>query len=163
MKQTDSYIEQVKQFHEKHDFAVGLDLTAVKSDEEGIASSQLMAAARVLKDLSTQWERGGRSPSDTHFDPRLLRAHLILEEVSETLEGLALKNEIKTLDGLADACFVLSGTGVTFDLPLDEAMQEVTRSNMTKAVKTGDVRLRNKGEGYEPPDLNKVLEAHRRK
>lgn len=162
MKQTDSYIEQVKQFHEKHGYAVGLKLPEVESDPEGIASSQLMSAARVLKDISTQWEKGGRSPSDTHFDPRLLRAHLILEEIGETLEGLALKNEVKTLDGMADACFVLSGTGVTFDLPLDEAMQEVTRSNMTKSVRTGDVRLRNKGEGYEPPDLARVIAEHRR-
>lgn len=162
MKQTDSYIEQVKQFHEKHGYTVGLKLPEVESDPEGIASSQLMSAARVLKDISAQWEKGGRSPSDTHFDPRLLRAHLILEEIGETLEGLALKNEVKTLDGMADACFVLSGTGVTFDLPLDEAMQEVTRSNMTKGVRTGDVRLRNKGESYEPPDLARVIAEHRR-
>ena len=49
-------------------------------------------------------------------------------------------------------------------LPLDKAFAEVHRSNMTKRVQTNDpdkARVRDKGPGYEPPDLARVLEEHR--
>lgn len=95
-------------------------------------------------------------------DQRALRAELMLEELSEVLQALQDRDELELLDGLADLMYVTVGTGVKFDLPVEDAFQEVHRSNMTKgaaaAAHSGD---KGKGEGYSPADLRGVLDSHR--
>lgn len=92
-------------------------------------------------------------------DYRFLRVSLILEEVAELIEGLMEGDEIQTLDGMADSIYVINGTAVTYDLPLNAAFVEVHNSNMSKTA-TGP-RLEDKGSSYRPPDLSLILEEHR--
>lgn len=94
-----------------------------------------------------------------HEDKRLLRAHLLIEELGETLIAMGGGRELDTLDGLTDLLYVLIGAAITFDLPLCEAFNEVHSSNMTKSA-TGP-RLRDKGSNYRPPQLAKVLKEYR--
>ena len=149
----------VQEFHEKHGFDQKLWLSHY---EGATASEALLVAASVLKGLSQRFESGHTEKSEA-YDPRLMRAHLMLEELAETLEGLGTSDEVKTLDGLADLMYVMNGCAVAFRLPLQKAFEEVHRSNMTKAVRVkGDIRLRNKGDSYSPPDLKGVLHDSRR-
>lgn len=156
--------QQVREFHDKHSYDVDLSLKN-KFEKIGseVGTSILHTYARILNDMSSSLESGTPAPGQdsSEYDPRLLRAHLMLEELAETIEGLAQRNELKVLDGLADLSYVTHGTAVTFGLPLDAAFDEVHRSNMTKGVRHGDVRLRTKGEDYQPPDLQRVLDCHR--
>ncbi len=95
-------------------------------------------------------------------DQRLFRAHLILEEVSELLEELANRDEVKCLKELADVLYVVIGTAVAFDLPIDEAFEEVHSSNMTKGAAAGTHDGdRGKGEGYRKADVRGILIGHR--
>lgn len=87
-------------------------------------------------------------------DVRWLRAHLMLEELSEVLAGLASCDKVETLDGLADLSYVVLGTAAVYNLPLAEAFEEVHNSNMTKTP--SDQRCSDK-TGYTPPDLEKLL------
>lgn len=149
----------VEEFHKKHGFDHKLWLSHY---EGATASEALLLAATVIKSLSSQFESGHSAKSNA-YDPRIMRAHLMLEELAETLQGLGESDEVKTLDGLADLMYVMHGTAVAFRLPLQKAFEEVHRSNMTKAVRVkGDVRLRNKGDDYSPPDLKGVINDSRR-
>ena len=89
---------------------------------------------------------------------RRLRAHLMIEELGETLIALGRGQMTRTFDGLLDLLYVTIGTAVTYDFPISEGFTEVHRSNMTK-IKS-DVRLRDKGAEYSPPNLSAVLAAH---
>lgn len=97
-------------------------------------------------------------------DPRFLRAHLLLEELSETLLSMSEGDEVGVLDGLTDLLYVLLGVAVVFDLPIEEAFWEVHKSNMTKIPQSNDqsrTRVRLKGPSFVPPDLASVLRVYR--
>lgn len=93
-----------------------------------------------------------------------LRGHLISEELSELLEAFASGDEVRVLDALGDLLYVILGTAVTTELPLAAAFIEIHKSNMTKRRQASDpdgARVRVKGEGYQPPDLKRVLDESR--
>lgn len=144
-------IDAVQEFHA----AKGIDFKQ-ELVPAPYASTEAHTTAGIMRDAA---ERLLRMHADNN-DRRLLRMHLILEEVSELIDGINCGDELETLDGMADAIVVICGTAVTFDLPLSEAFEEVHRSNMTKKPKTGP-RLRDKGDDYSPPDLEHILKEHR--
>ena len=151
----------VKDFHHKHGFPIEHRLEECPVDSN--MRHALLAHGDKLVGLSKQMLVMAKS-DDYKGDFRPLRAHLMLEELGETLRAMAVCDEIGTLDGLADLMYVTLGTGVVFDLPVDAAFVEVHRSNMTKAVQVNDpdkIRLRDKGPDYVPPDLRAVLEDYR--
>jgi len=94
-------------------------------------------------------------------DSRYLRIHLMLEELGEAVASMINGDEVALLDALTDLVFVTIGTAVTFDLPISEAFNEIYDANMTKTPKLGP-RLRDKGEMYIPPDLEKIFKEHRK-
>ena len=94
-------------------------------------------------------------------DQRLLRTHLIAEEFSELMDALACKDELEGLDALGDLLYVVIGTALQFDLPLDRGFDEIHASNMTKHTAKqaacnhdGD---KGKGPDYIAPDLATIL------
>jgi predicted HAD superfamily Cof-like phosphohydrolase len=89
-------------------------------------------------------------------DPRRLRAHHMVEELAETLDAMAIGDEVEFADGLTDLVYVVVGTAVKFGLPLHRLWDEVHRSNMTKTFDGGN---HPKGEGYTPPRIREVLDA----
>lgn len=93
-------------------------------------------------------------------DPRILRAQLMVEELSEVLEAMLKGHELELLDGLADLLYVVLGTALTFDLPIVAAFHEVHFSNMTKQHgQRGRVKIR--GDKFKKPDLVTILERYR--
>jgi len=166
-------MQAVREFHEKHGFAVNSSLAGdrlpMAYGHETSADEQLKAVSIILHHFANGWENGTISKSvkgvlGETFDLRLMRGHLIDEESGELHQGLAERDEVKTLDALADLLYVVVGTAVSYGLPLDRAFYEVHKSNMTKAVKAGgedDLRCRNKGASYVPPDLKHLLAVFR--
>lgn len=117
-----------------------------------------------LQDDLTRWSEHFLHVYKQCGDLRALRAHLILEECGETMRGMGDLDEIKLLDGLGDLDYVVNGTAAAFGLPLDAAFDEIHKSNMTKRRQDDDpdaARCRQKGEGFVPPDLAKVIREHR--
>lgn len=97
-------------------------------------------------------------------DVRLKRMELILSEFIELIEALCDSNEEETLDALADMQYVIVGTALTFGLPLEEAFEEVHRSNMTKTPDANDHHegCNGKGDSYSAPDIKRVLREARK-
>lgn len=141
--------EMVREFHEKHEIPVSIQLSG--EWDVGLSTAKIHTAASAVILL--------RAFLHTN-DDRLLRAHLMCEELSEILDALLRCDEVGLLDGLADLEYVTTGTAVTFGLPLDAAFIEVHRSNMTKKVTVGS-RIRDKGEDYSPPDIEGVIRCAR--
>ena len=93
-----------------------------------------------------------------------LRLHLELEELAEKFQALLDGDEVAFLDGAADQLYVQLGTAAIYDLPLQEAFDEVHRSNMTKEKQPDDPhaqRLRSKGPNYRAPNLRGILGLYR--
>lgn len=91
-------------------------------------------------------------------DPRYMRAHLLLEELGETLRAMSTGDKLKMYDGLLDLAYVAVGTCVKFGLPFTEGFDEVHRSNMSKTSgMDADNRGNGKGPNYTPPNLERIL------
>lgn len=95
-------------------------------------------------------------------DGRWLRVELMLEELAEAIQGMALNNEEQTLDGLVDLVYVTIGTANALDLPFNAAFNEVHRSNMTKTSSAAR-HSGNKGKGpnFKPANICAILEQFR--
>jgi predicted HAD superfamily Cof-like phosphohydrolase len=96
-----------------------------------------------------------------------LRLALIKEEYDELFEACAAKDAVGVLDALSDIEYVLNGTyeALGFSQYKQAALEEVHRSNMSKANTDGTVRRAPitgkilKGDNYSPPNLAKILEG----
>lgn len=139
-------IDAVRAFHE------AMNVSHPQRMREAF-QAELQRHAQTLAAISDQLEaRVGDE------DGRYLRAHLMIEELGELIEAMAQGRLVDTLDGLADLCYVVFGTAVMFGLPLAEAFAEVHCSNMTKQRKADDPgRIRDKGETYRPPNIERLL------
>ena len=152
-------VEKTKLFHCKQGFPLKEDLTKHEDDDEKttayldeIANEMLTSATMIENKMKT----------DGGYDLRLARTQLMMEELGETILGLAYRDEIATLDGLSDLSFVTIGTAVSYDLPLIEGLNAVCDSNLTKSPHAkDDKRVRDKGPDYRSPNLKRVLSLHR--
>lgn len=102
-----------------------------------------------------------------------LRKRLIREEFNELCdacdqfhaaeghkERYAAKVDI--LDALADLQYVLSGFGIVFGLPVEEAFERVHKANMAKLFPDGRPHYREDGkvlkpDGWTPPVLDDLV------
>lgn len=110
-----------------------------------------------------------------NLDTLVLRMKLIAEEANEAIDA---GEDIKTamlrgtrpseetvahfLKELADLQYVLSGCAVAFGLPLQEAVDEVHESNMTKIGDDGMAKFNDagkvlKGPHYRPAEMQRVV------
>lgn len=92
---------------------------------------------------------------------KVLRLRLMMEELGELAAAMHANNAVLVADGLADLMYVVVGTAIAYDLPINEIFREVHTSNMTKAPldKTSKGGKVSK-EGYAPPDIKTILELH---
>ena len=95
---------------------------------------------------------------------KTMRMSLILEEVEEYVRGLLNNDIVEVADALADLVYVVYGAAIEHGINLDEVIEEVHKSNMSKLHhETGEPIYREdgkvlKGQNYFPPDVKKVLE-----
>ncbi len=85
----------------------------------------------------------------------MFRNSLLLNEVAELFTAIHNKGEIEIADGLADVIYIVIGTCVILNVPIDEVLAEVHKSNMTKDK--GAV----KGKDFILPDIKKVYQLKR--
>ena len=73
-------------------------------------------------------------PNIFNKDPNLtkLRLELIKEEVSELEDAIKNKDFPEVVDALADILYVVYGAGASFGVNLNEALDMVHKSNMSK-------------------------------
>ncbi len=149
-------VEKTRKFMLKINDAVNKSLPELK--ENGRLSKYLRDTANVMLRVAKKME----DAMSNEQDPRFLRTQLMIEELGETILGLANCDEVETLDGLSDLTFVTTGTAIAFGLPIVEGFDEVCDSNLTKSPrKEDDVRLRDKGPDYVPPNMERVLSWYR--
>ena len=149
-------IELTKLFHVKHGFTVGAKLEDCKNEETNVLLDRI---ATMMLQFAKQLE----SLLKPNVDERIPRVQLMIEELGESIEAMAHRDEVALLDGLSDLMFVTMGTAIALDLPLEAGVLEVCNSNLTKATRQfGDDRLRDKGTSYKPPNMAGVIEVYRR-
>ncbi len=95
---------------------------------------------------------------------RDLRKRLLHEEYMEYLAGEEAHDMEEIADGLADMAYIICGTALTYGIPLEQVFDVVQRSNMKKLWPDGKSRVQESGkvrkpEGWEPPDIAKVLKV----
>lgn len=91
-----------------------------------------------------------------------LRLALTAEELDELAEALKARDLVEVADALADIVYVVYGSAISFGIDLDEVLEEVHRSNMSKLGHDGKAVTRSdgkviKGPQYEEPDVEGVL------
>lgn len=143
----------VREFHKKQGFPLDVRLKKPKSPTHELLLQMYGSVAGHADFI----EKPGLK-SQIEGDPSLYRVHLILEEVGEMIEAMMDGDEVRLADALADLAYVTFGTAETYGIPLHHVLEEVHRSNMTKKVRSGpDDRMRDKGEGYTPPNIAKAI------
>jgi len=93
-------------------------------------------------------------------DPRIFRCHIMVDELGETLVAISNNDEIEVADGLADLAYVLVGTAILHNIPLETVFREVHRSNLTKGFIPGqDGRIKGlyRSAEYSPPDIEAAI------
>ena len=93
-------------------------------------------------------------------DPRIFRCHIMVDELGEILVAMSNNDEIEVADGLADLSYVLNGTAVLYNLPLETIFREVHRSNLTKGFVPGqDGRVKGlyRPATYSPPNIKTAI------
>lgn len=89
-----------------------------------------------------------------------LRIKLMTEELKETIEALDVRDIYELSDGLADLLYVVFGTAVSYNIPIDEIFTEVHRSNMTKDGPNNEYGKTLKGPNWEPPRIKEIIDRH---
>lgn len=107
-------------------------------------------------------ENRGDSKGCLGLETAQLRAKLIEEESSEAIEAIETNNDVEHIaKELADVVYVCYGAARAYGIPLDLAIEEVHKSNMTKLI-GGPVRRADgkllKGEHFKEADMRKVME-----
>lgn len=149
-------------FHEKYLFPAGGTVKAMQiSDKDGTTSFHLNEVAKFCLGTSEMLKMKGIADG-VRGDVRLYRMHLLLEELGEMAGAMMEGNDEELADAVADLDYVLTGTALSFSIPMDECFREVHKSNMSKQAPTPeDPRMRRKGRGYRPPDIKKALKEGR--
>lgn len=109
-----------------------------------------------LVDKILQFQHEKEFPTEVSLDDSeyiMFRNSLLMEEVSELFAAIYRKDRVEIADGLADVLYIVLGTCGILNIPIEEVLEEVHRSNMTKDK--GAV----KGEGYERPNIKRILDG----
>jgi predicted HAD superfamily Cof-like phosphohydrolase len=152
MNLTDS-LEKVRQFHQHIGAPVSESAQLLACDRESLTG----IATQVLK-LSLACSGMGAEKDDQ----LLLRLGMLLEEVSEWVYAHARGDLVAAADAWADHLYVLLGDAVAAGLPAEDLFEAIHASNMTKAPgQTSWPGKAVKDQGYQPPDVARVLQTRR--
>jgi len=90
----------------------------------------------------------------------------MLSELMETMAAFCQSDEVALADGLADLLYVVVGTMIAFDIPMEATFAEVHKSNMTKSTVKSDVNnhtgSRGKGKNFQEPAIAACIKIARR-
>ena len=92
------------------------------------------------------------------------RTSFLMEELAEYTQAITKKDAAGALDALVDIVYIALGTAWLFNLPFEQAWQEVQRANMSKIRTKSKSKKRGtsfdvvKPKGWRPPDIEQVIE-----
>lgn len=91
-----------------------------------------------------------------------LRLELIEEELDEFVEAAVAEDIVGVADALGDLLYVVIGAALEYGIPLNEVVDEIHRSNLSKLDENGKPIYREdgkvmKGPNFSPPNIGKVL------
>ena len=106
-------------------------------------------------------------PEFRDADYTKMRLALIEEEFKELQEAVRIMSIVGVADALGDLVYVIYGMAISMGIPLDEIVEEIHFSNMTKLDRDGKPIYREdgkvlKGPNYRPPRLGPILMWHER-
>jgi predicted HAD superfamily Cof-like phosphohydrolase len=110
--------------------------------------------ARELRRLADRCRQTGESR-----DGLCARLALALEELAEWAEAHVAGDLVAAADAWGDRAYVLLGDAVAAGLPAEAIFAEVHRSNMTKTAAAGFGAKPTKGDHFEPPRLETILQS----
>ena len=109
-------------------------------------------------------QTNGTEPQLIAENEFLLRYNLMAEENDEYKEACWNGDLVEIADALGDQLYILCGTILKHGLQhkIENVFKEIHRSNMSKLDAEGKPIFREdgkiqKGPGYSPPDINKIL------
>lgn len=159
-KEMKSEQEMVQEFHERNGFIVNESIYDSKHNDE-LCDKELGYLAEKLK-VQVDSIENMAVKSQAIGDERLYRSWLMLEELTEVIEAMAINSEELLADGLGDLKYVVEGTAITYNIPMKEVFEEICKSNMAKKKRTYDNnRMRDKGMGWKRPDIIGAIEKGR--
>lgn len=93
----------------------------------------------------------------------VLRHSLISEELHEFATAANERDIVGIADALGDLLYVVVGAALEYGIPIDEVMDEIQRSNLSKLDENGKAVYRKdgkvmKGPNFSPPNIQGVLE-----
>lgn len=128
-----------------------------------IAPARTDELAKRMKQLG---EHLNFAAEKEYGDILLLRLQLLQEELAELAEGMVDGDPVACLDALVDLQYVLDGTVLALGMQdvMEEAFEEVHRSNMSKLDHRGEPIFSNSGrvkksDRYRPPNLRRLLSS----
>lgn len=118
-------------------------------------------------DLDNTTHRGV-GPRDVDPDLMAFRIRFLHEELREFEVAVESNDRVQQFDALLDLVYVAMGTAHLLGLPWQAGWDEVQRANLTKirAAADGSDSVRGsafdvvKPEGWQPPDLERVLNPY---
>lgn len=128
----------------------------------GDAPLPAVSAGELVMEFHETYGQPIRKQPELHIPEKDLRFTLIKEEFEEYEEALAEDDLVEVVDALADMIYVIYGAAITHGVDLDEVLQEVQRSNMSKLGADGKPIWREdgkilKGPNFSEPDIAKIL------
>jgi NTP pyrophosphatase (non-canonical NTP hydrolase) len=96
-------------------------------------------------------------------DLEVLRVGLIEEEFHELLSALTERDLVEVADALGDLVYVIYGFAIVLGINLDDVLEEIQRSNLSKLDDDGKPIYREdgkvlKGPNFSPPNIQEVLD-----
>jgi len=150
--------QKVTEFHLRHRFPVGISVKANRRLSWVMMWFVCKITFLVSKMAIVYWKISKTNKESFY------RVHLVLEETAEMMEAINNGNEIKAADGLGDLLYVVVGVATCYWLPAHEIVMEVCKSNETKKLRTkNNVRMRDKGSDWIPPDFKKAINLGRKR
>lgn len=124
-----------------------------------------MTISQQVREFHKTYSQPIRTIPTINVPERKLRLDLILEEVKELQDALEADDIVEVADALGDIAYVVFGAALTFGIPLDEIIDEIHRSNMSKLGADGKPIYREsdrkvlKGESYfaPTPGIERIL------
>lgn len=95
-----------------------------------------------------------------------LRINLIEEEFTELKQALENNDIVEIADALGDILYVTYGTGLHYGINLDEIVEEIHSSNLSKLDENNNPIFREsdgkilKGPNYRKPDLSSIINKY---
>lgn len=138
----------------------------IKELENRIAEleTQHVSPYYLVHEFHTVYGQPVRDTPQINIPALQMRLELIMEEAEEYREAVEAGDFIEMADALADLVYVAYGAAIEHGINLDEVLQEVQRSNMSKLHhETGLPIYREdgkvlKGENFTPPNIQEILQ-----